>query len=551
MGGVSDRADIKVGVRSIKGRWNSHTKSREVQVNGRRIFLKGGNWIASDALLRLSAKRYDAEVRLHHDMNLNLIRVWGGGLTERPEFYDACDKYGILVMQDFWVSGDCNGRWYDPYKKDDTLARRKYPDDHALFVATLADQICLLRNHASLAIWCGGNELKPPADILKKLRDSLLPKLDGTSIFFAYSNDDSMSLNSHDGPYDIQNPDSFFYRRSYPFNSEVGSVGLSDVASLRKIMPMKDLVPPYYNTKTCKWVTDSVWAYHKYKTYDSAIERYGHPSGIEAFCGKAQLVNYTQYRALMEGVAVHGWDWYTGVIEWKTQNPWPALLGQMYDPWLDPNGCWAGIKKGAEDLHVLFDPTDSAIVLVNRQAEEAARLQVSYQLLDMTGHRIAGSSRFATVKEGMNDTCFRLANLLKTDCPVKGCFMALRVVDSALGFPVDENLYWLADSGGTYSGLQEMPEANIRFGFKILEPGLAEVTLTNPEKNPVAFFNRISLVNPATLERILPTFFSDNYVSVLPGTTRTVLVTYDHDAALTPKACVEGWNVRRQYAKSR
>jgi len=67
----------------------------------------------------------DAEIRLHHDMNLNLIRVWGGALVERPEFYDACDKYGLLVFQDFWISGDANGRWLDPMKKDDQWTRRQ------------------------------------------------------------------------------------------------------------------------------------------------------------------------------------------------------------------------------------------------------------------------------------------------------------------------------------------------------------------------------------------------------------------------------------------
>ena len=126
---------LNIGIRQIKTVWNNRTGSREVRVNGQKIFIKGGNWIATDAMLRLSDKRYDDEVHMHHDMNLNLIRVWGGGITERPEFYNACDKYGLLVMQDFWVSGDCNGRWYDPLKTEDTNARRKYPDDHNLFIA--------------------------------------------------------------------------------------------------------------------------------------------------------------------------------------------------------------------------------------------------------------------------------------------------------------------------------------------------------------------------------------------------------------------------------
>ena len=85
-GAVSDAETVPVGIREITTSWNAQTRSRQVLVNGQRIFIKGGNWILSDALLRLSAARYDAEVRLHRDANLNLLRVWGGGLLERPEF---------------------------------------------------------------------------------------------------------------------------------------------------------------------------------------------------------------------------------------------------------------------------------------------------------------------------------------------------------------------------------------------------------------------------------------------------------------------------------
>ena len=71
--------------------------TRKFEVNGEPIFIRGGNYIVSDALLRLSQERYDTEVGFHADMNLNMIRIWGGALAERPEFYDACDRRGILV----------------------------------------------------------------------------------------------------------------------------------------------------------------------------------------------------------------------------------------------------------------------------------------------------------------------------------------------------------------------------------------------------------------------------------------------------------------------
>jgi mannosylglycoprotein endo-beta-mannosidase len=348
----SDVATLDFGVRAITTTWNATTRSRQAFVNGQPIFIKGGNWIVSDELLRLSPERYDAEIRFHRDMNLNLIRVWGGALSERPEFYEACDRYGLLVFQDFWNSGDCNGRWQDPMKKADQWTRRNYPDDHRLFLASAADQIKMIRNHPSLAFWCGGNEITPPIDIFTALKDSILPTLDGTRTFIDYSNSDSMSFNTlggnGDGPYGIQPLRTFWATKTYPFNSEVGSVGMGDYESLERFIPKNDLVPPVYDGKKRhgEGTENEVWSYHKYIGYDSSVYAYGPIKDLRDYAEKAQLVNYDQYRALMEGFSSHMWDWYTGVIIWKTQNPWTALRGQMYDYYLDPNACLYGLHAG-------------------------------------------------------------------------------------------------------------------------------------------------------------------------------------------------------------
>ena len=543
-----DLQEVKFGIREIAGVWNKHTKSREVRVNGRPIFIRGGNWIASDAMMRFSVARYDAEVRMHRDMNLNLIRVWGGSLTERPEFYDACDKYGILVMQDFWVSGDCNGRWYDTFKKDDTLTRRKYPDEHRLFIASVADQVAMLRNHPSLAIWCGGNEIEPPTDILKTMRDSILPKMDGTRIFFSYSNADSMSFQSHDGPYSIQNPDSFYSRRSYAFNSEIGSVGVGELSSLQKFLPSQDTVLPSYNISKHQWDIDSVWAYHKYKSYDSSMEAYGHPASLKDFCRKAQLVNYMQYRALEEGFAIHAWDWYTGMIEWKTQNPWTAMLGQMYDYYLEPNACLFGTKEGAKNKHILYDPVQKAVKVANTDPTPTITNAYGVQVLDTRGNILYEKNGFCRVGENTTKTILECGHIIDSSSRPHGSFVNLRLADSAFGFPADENLYWMPDATGKYSGLQSMKQAHIRSAMKILEPGLAELTILNPSANPVAFFMHLSLVQPNTLEPVLPAFFSDNYVSILPGKQKRVLVEYKATPGVDPWMCIEGWNVEKQYA---
>ena len=541
---LSDEENVTFGIRELKALWNKKTNSRELRVNGQKVFIKGGNWIVSDEMLRCSKERYDAEIRFHRDMNLNLIRVWGGGITERPEFYDACDKYGLLVMQDFWVSGDCNGRWDDPMKFDDSDTRKKYPDDHGLFIESLEDQIKMLRNHPSLALWCGGNEIRPPQDVLTQLRDSLLPALDGTRFLFEYSNDDSMSLNSGDGPYTIQQPDTFWRHRSFPFNSEVGSVGIGDYESLERFIPKENLVPPIYDSKTRQWKTDSVWQYHKYIGYDSATEVYGHPADAMDFGMKAQLVNYNQYRALMEGFTAHMWDWYTGVIIWKTQNPWTAMLGQMYDVYLDPNACMYGLSEGAKPLHIMYDPIRKVVMIANNTFNVKGDLRVTARMLDMRGaEKMKTESVF-------NAPAAKAATFSKLSVPdsltkVSGAFLYLSLSDT-MGTLLDENLYWLPDVKGNYSGMAHMPKAIVNIEAHVVSDGVAEVTITAPAGGSLAFFNRISIVDAKTKKRILPVFYNNNYISVLPGQQQTVRVEFTPQKDINPMISVEGWNVDKK-----
>jgi len=544
----SDEERITFGVRQVDAVWNNHTESREIRVNGQKIFIKGGNRILSDEMLRFSDARYDAEIRYHRDMNLNLIRVWGGGITERPEFYDACDKYGLLVLQDFWVSGDCNGRWDDPMKLEDTNARRNYPDDHRLLVTSLADQIEMLRNHASLAIWCGGNEIRPPADVLKPLRDSLLPLLDGTRFFFEYSNDDSMSYNSGDGPYTIQTDNYFWEHRSFPFNSEVGSVGIGDLESLQRFIPQQNLIAPQFDPATKKWIVDSVWQYHKYIGYDSAIEVYGHPNDIRDFTNKAQLVNYNQYRALIEGSSAHMWDWYTGVIIWKTQNPWTAMVGQMYDVYLDPNACMYGVSEGAKPLHIMFDPVKKTIMIANNTSRSYnnVRERIDIRHMNSTTTVFANSLSVpphscVTDTVPVNDFSDPL-NLNDEH------FFCLSLYDSSR--EIDRNVYWMPGADSTYKWMNNMLHPHIAVSAISKHPGEVFVNVANPDMsnmNELAFFMRVSIFDRKTKQRILPVLSNNNYISVLPGQQQAVQLSYTPKKGEDPIVCIEGWNVEKQF----
>lgn len=550
----SDAEDVSFGIREIQPTWNEVTRSKQIAVNGQKIFIKGGNWIVSDAMLRFSRERYDAEIRHHRDMNLNLIRIWGGALTERPEFYEACDKYGLLVIQDFWFSADCNGRWNDSMKEDDQWTRRQYPDDHGLVLEAAEDMVKMIRNHPSLMAWCGGNEITPPGDILAALMERIIPELDGTRWFIEYSNADDMSYNfigeNGDGPYTIQPIETFWTHRTWPFNSEVGSVGVGDYESLERFIPEENMVVPVYDPNVrFNERADPVWTYHTYTGvgYEGFIEPYGTAKDVRDFAMKAQLVNYDQYRALMEGFSSHMWEWYTGMIIWKTQNPWTAMRGQMYDCYLDPNACLYGTRKGSEPLHAMYNPVTGMLMIVNNGFEPVRDIMLSITMYGMDGVEKRRNQIFCYVNA--SDTRKVMSTKARLDgvCREEGGFMLLQLMDEHKNL-ISENFYWFPDEKGQYSGLQKMKQAPVILSAAHKGDGRVEVTITNPAGNTIAFFNRVALLEAESGRRVLPAFYDDNYISVLPGASKTITIEHTRPGRDGLAVGIRGWNVPAQTA---
>jgi hypothetical protein len=312
---------------------------------------------------------------------------------------------------------------------------------------------------------------------------------------------------------------------------------MGDYESLERFIPQDHLVPPGKE--------DEIWAYHKYIGYDSTIYAYGAVKDLRDFARKAQLVNYDQYRGLMEGFSAHMWDWYTGVIIWKTQNPWTALRGQMYDYYLDPNACLYGLHCGSAPLHVMYDPVSGMTMIANNTFRTQRDLMMQVIVTDMAGQTRRLTQQFFEVGPTTAKSYLPIGRGIDRLRAKEGLFMTLRLVNTAHEI-ISDNLYWLPDSTGLYSGLQHMNSAAL--AVEAVHSGTSHITVTlsNPAGGPLAFFNRISLVDPATKQRLLPVFYSDNYVSVLPGESKTVTLEYTPRAAVVPQVSVSGWNVEEK-----
>ncbi len=527
---VSDAQHLRIGIRELGTEKDPATGGRKFFVNGQKVFIRGGNYIASDWMLQLSPERYFTEVKFHADMNLNMIRVWGGAIPERPEFYNACDSLGMLVFQDFSVTGDANGAWMDARKVDSRERRHAYPDNHELFLTSVIDQVKMLRNHPSLCLWCGGNEWPAAADIDDALKNRIMPKYDPTRHFTSFSTDTVFTRNTiggvGDGPYGIREVEWFFTFRSTPFNPELGSIGVPEAAAMRAIMDEKDFndFPRSGGGGGASGGgrVNEVWNYHKYLPYGEQINRYGTPKNGDDFCKIAQLINYDQYRGLMEGWAANMWNWYTGMLIWKTQNPWTALRGQMYDCYLDVNACYYGTKMGGEPLHIQYNAKTKQVEIANTSFSAYDKLSATVRLYAADSRLISEHTEQTSIQANV---CRPLFDVQPPTGIEDVYFMRLTLQQN--GKVCSDNTYWMTSRPNDFTGLQELPKANVSPRIEVTKNGtIYEASVTVKAGKQLSFFNRISIFNRKTGERVLPVYYSDNYFTVFPGEEKTVTLTF-------------------------
>jgi len=218
----------------------------------------------------------------------------------------------------------------------------------------------------------------------------------------------------------------------------------------------------------------------------------------------------------------------------------------MYDYYLDPNACLYGLHNGSEPFHVMYNNADGMIMIVNNTFTAKHNIMLQVKAYDMDGKDSLLTQVFSEIEPTRSKKYLSVKNILDKLAKDKGVFLYLSLLDENKRLLTD-NLYWLPDSTGNYSGLQEMKKTTMHVTANKTTDGKIEVTVSNPKDNPVAFFNRLSLVNTATKQRILPVFYSDNYVSVLPGEQKKIMA--DYTPVANEKAAVElyGWNVVQQY----
>jgi hypothetical protein len=496
-----------------------------LKVNGVRIAARGGNWGMDDARKRVSRERLEPYFRLHRDANVNIIRNWVGQSTEST-FFDLADQYGLMVWNDFW---------------DSTQNYNAEAADPQLFLANAKDTIERFRNHPSIVMWCGRNEGVPQPIITDGL-DQLTHSLDGTRYYSPSSN----QVNLQDsGPYRYQNPADYYTRLNHGFSVETGTPSFSTRESFEHWIPKAD-----------RWPVSDAWAYHDWHQlgngdaapFMSQIEEeFGAPTGFEDFERKAQMLDYVSHRAIFEGMNAHLWAPNSGRLLWMTQPAWPSNMWQILSSDYDTQSSFYGVKKACEPLHVQLDLSNYKIDVIDTTPNPASGLTVSAKVYSLENKVLFSKDMPLEAKADAMTPAFQLdmapylANVSLVELQLK----------NASGQLVSSNIYWLADKAIAYRAMSNMPQAPLNAtatsskadGETAIKVHLQNSSTTAAIATKLTL-EHASLQNPDDDPRILPAYYSDNYVSLLPGESTDITITAPDNAAKgAMKIGVRGWNV--------
>lgn len=495
-----------------------------LKVNGVRIAARGGNWGMDDSRKRVSREHLEPYFRLHREANMNIIRNWVGQNTEET-FYQLADEYGMMVWNDFWAS---------------TQDYNVEPQDVPLFLKNARDVVARFRNHPSIVMWCGRNEGVPQPILNEGLIDVFRDE-DGTRYYTPGSNRINLR---NSGPYFYQQPDLYYTKWDRGFSVELGVPSPSTLEALKASMAPAD-----------QWPIGDAWAYHDWHQEGNGLiepfmhkleQEFGAATSLEDFERKAQMLSYTQHRAIFEGFNQHLWTPNSGRMLWMTQPAWPSNMWQIFNSDYDTPGAFYGVKKACESLHVQLDLSDYTVAAVNTSNADAGPVHVKATVYSFANQALLAKEE--RVQLGADRTAIAFPLNLTPLFAQEGAVLAKLEMTDEKGTLLSENTYWLAGDDSQYRKLNDLAKVKLLASATSHAEGdetVIELKLSNSSAT-AALATKAVLLNARSGLRILPAYFSDNYVTLLPKETRSVVVRYPAKLA-TGKARIDlrGWNVEQ------
>ncbi len=537
-GNISDIKNITFGIKKYEYQLINNTKNMPVLtlfINGQKLFLKGGNWGISEYLLRCHGKEYETKIRMHKDMNYNMIRLWTGCVTD-DEFYDYCDQYGIMVWDDFWHLNSMVGG----------------PDKPADFKVNALDKVKRLRNHPCIAVWCGANETTPAEDLNNYLKNLIATEDKNDRWYQPCSNEGGLSGS---GWWSNRTPKSHFESSAsnlgngYPYGSTYGYGLRTEIgtATFPAFESVKEFIPesgwwPLPTDDVLKNQDNTVWNHHFFgkealnaspDNYKNTVERqFGASSGLEEFCEKAQLLNIEVMKGMYEAWNDKMWKDASGILVWMSNPAYPSFVWQTYDYYNDATGSYWGVKKACEPVHIQWNSSDFSIKVINSTPDDYNGLTAKIYIYRPDGTEITSATQIKQIDApaSMQTNCFTLTKSTLNFPDVH--FLKLILTNSS-GEVISENWYLKGKKEYDYTKLKDIPKADLSVAVKgKTQDGkyIMDASVTNTgNTTALAYGVRLRVVNSVTGKRILPIFLQDNYLLILPGETKTMQISFDEE----------------------
>ena len=514
---VSDAKDFKVGIRQMTFNEDNHILS--LFINGRRFIGRGGNWGFGESNLNYRAREYDIAVAYHADMNFTMMRNWVGMIGDK-ELYEACDRHGIMIWQDFWLANPADGP--DPY----------YPE---MFIANAEDYVKRIRSHASIGLYCGRNEGFPPEQIDKALRRII--KEDHPDIHYISSSADDV-VSGH-GPYRMLPAKEYFTLKTGndKFHSERGMPNVMTYESMLRTFSPEGI-----------WPQDNQWGMHDYTregaqgctSFNEIIAKgYGEPQSAKEFAELAQWVNYDGHRNLFESRSQNR----KGLLMWMSHSCWPSMVWQTYDYYFEPTAAYFAIKKASEPLHIQWNPATDEVEVVNYSAGTHKGLTAKVQILNMDASVAWEKEATVDSNEDTTNKCIKLAfpaNLSKVHF--------IKMVLTENGKVVSDNFYHRSLEENNYQDLRQLAKVALQSMTTVdknADGTWSAVSVIENKTSTPALMIRLNVVGSKDGQQLLPVFYSDNYFSLLPGEKKEVRMSWkDEDTRGNEgKVLITGYNV--------
>lgn len=555
-GELSHTKTCTFGIRSVSFVKNEGAeitaKGYTACVNGKKVYIKGWNWVPMDVLYGVRREeKLKHLLTLVRDAHVNMLRIWGGGLIEREDFYQMCDAYGIMIWQEFIQSS--SGIDNQPSCEPEFL---RLMDEEARVI------ISRKRNHPSLILWCGGNELqsengsmiRDSEPVIQVLRRAVM-ELDPDRYFLPsspsgrlFNNELSAIEKDPNGLHDVHGPwehqgltaqYTLYNKGTSLLSSEYGVEGMTNYSTLAKSMDESHMWPPS---------RDNEYYFHRgswWNNFQLIQECFGEKlSDIKTAIKASQFLQYEGLRYAVESNrrrAFHN----SGSLMWQFNEPYPNnYCTCSVDYYGQPKPVYYGIQKAYSAKHISaeFDSQTLAgkdslkIALYGHNSTgHDKQWKIHWSLWGKSGKLYAEGKTDAEINTEsvfISEICADLKEITE-DILIFG----IRTQDGN-GSLVEENRYLFTRTKNLACLLEQKP-ATLQTALRYKDT-LGEVQIKNTG-NVCAIGLKLEL--DKDLEKENYAYFGDNYLYLMPGEEIRLALRTNHASMDGTAVRISGFNV--------